>query len=149
MNDLSVRNPNQGSKRIADSLLRATGGYTAIFLMPPLQGDTSDAGQLGIDMPTLQSLTISPVTFRKIRAVMPLSGGTQYELLVSATAIEEQVTLQQLSSADALFFLIAGVSVAGLSLTLQTWSSSISLGEALLYRLLLRATTPEAITKQS
>ncbi len=100
-------------------------------------------------MPALQSLTMSPVSFRKIRAAMPISGGTEYELLVSATAIEEQVSLRQLNSADALFSLVAGVDVAGLSLTLQTWSSSVSLGEALLYRLLLRATAPEAITKQS
>ncbi len=80
---------------------------------------------------------------------MPVRGGTEYELLVSATAIEEQVSLRQLNSADALFSLVAEVGVAGLSLTVQTWSSSVSLGEGLLYRLLLRATVPEAITKQS
>ena len=69
-----------------------------------------------------------------------------YELLVSASAVQQQVTALQLNSADALFQMAAGVLVSGGLLQIEAWSSSQSLGQAFLYRLLLRAAEPQSFT---
>ncbi len=149
MSDLSVRNQNGSAQRIADTLMRATGGYTASLLIPAAQGDQSDAGQLGINAPNFQELVIAPVTFRQNRRLMKENQPESYELMVSATAIALQVSLLEVSSADALFRLVAGVNVAGLSLLVEGWSCSVSLGQPLLYRLLLRAAEVTSIGQGS
>jgi hypothetical protein len=149
MSDWSVRNQNGSGQAIADALLRATGGYTAVLLVPPAVGDTSDAGQIGINAPNFQSLPISPVAFRKLRPTMTEDEQARYELLVSASAVVQQVSLLQLSSADALFTQVAGVVVAGLNLLVEEWASSTVLGEPLVYRLLLRAAGPQSLTVDS
>ncbi len=149
MSDWSVRNPNAGAQRMADALLRASGGYSAIFLVPAPQGDTTDAGQLGIDAPNFQSLSIAPVIFRKTRATMQENEAPRYELLVSATAVGQQVSLLQLDSADALFLLVAGVSVSGLDMVIESWASTALVGEAMLYRLLLRVATTGSVIPQN
>ena len=72
-----------------------------------------------------------------------------YELVVSASAVVQQVSLLQLSSADALFTQVAGVVVAGLNLLVEEWASSTVLGEPLVYRLLLRTAGPQSVTVES
>lgn len=134
---------------MADTLLRATGGYTAMLLIPAAQGDTTDAGQLGINAPNLQQLTLAPVVFRRTRPTMEENQSTRYELLVSASAVVEQVSLLQLDSADALFSLVAGVTVLGLNLLVESWGASALTGEALLYRLLLRVAEPQSLISLS
>ena len=133
---------------MADVLMRATGGSSAVLLVPPAQGDQTDAGQLGINAPGFQALSISPVIFRRTRPVMQEGQPAKYELIVSASAVAQQVSLLELSSADALFSLVAGVTVSGLSLVLEEWASSASLGEPLLYRLLLRAAEARSLNPQ-
>ncbi len=71
---------------------------------------------------------------------------TKYELLISASAVAQQVDLLQLDSADALFSLVAGVSVSGLSLLIEEWGCSTSLGQPLVYRLILRAVASQSFT---
>ncbi len=121
----------------------------ATFLMPPPAGDATDAGQLGLDTPSYQSLDISPVVFRKTRATMTENQPTKYELLVSGSAIAEQVSLLQLDSADALLRLVAGVNISGLSLLVEAWSCSALLGSAVLYRMLLRVAESASVSQQS
>lgn len=149
MSDFSVRNPSEGGRRIADAMLRATGGYSATFLMPPVQGDSSDAAQLGINAPNSQALSVSPVVFRRSRPTMVEGAPAKYELLVSASAVSQQVSLLQLSSADALFAQVAGVIVAGLNLLVEEWASSAGLGEPMAYRLLLRAAESQSVMPES
>ena len=72
----------------------------------------------------------------------------KYELVVSASAVEEQVTLLELSSADALLGMVAGVVVCGLQLQLEGWSCTALLSEALVYRLQLRVATPQTATAE-
>jgi len=135
-------------QQIADALLRTTGGYVATFLLPPTQGDTTDAGQLGLSSPKFQALSIAPVIFRRTRPLAQEGKPARYELLVSGSAIEQQVSLLQLSSAESLFSLVAGVAVSGLSFVIEEWSCSVSLGEAILYRLLLRASQTQSTVDQ-
>ncbi len=69
----------------------------------------------------------------------------RYELLVSGAAIAQEVSLLQLSSVESLLSLVASVTVSGLSFVIEEWSCSVSLGEAILYRLLLRPNETQSI----
>jgi hypothetical protein len=136
--DLSVRNPNNSALLMADALLRAGGGTTASLLVAPTTSDSSDAGQLGVNPPNFQRMPLSPVIFRKIRVAMQEGQLAQYELLVSASAVEQQVSALQLISADALFDTAAGVEMNGTQFLIESRSVSEALGQVYLYRLLLR-----------
>jgi hypothetical protein len=123
---------------MADALLRAGGGMAVSLLTTPAVGDNSDAGQLGINSPNFQQLSLSPAIFRKARATMQKGQLAQYELLVSASAVQQQVSALQLTSADALFDMAAGVEISGAQFLIESRSVSESLGQIYLYRLLLR-----------
>ncbi len=69
----------------------------------------------------------------------------RYELLVSASAVLPWVGALGLNSVDGLFSGAAGISVAGESFQIESWAASESLGEAYLYRLLLRVSEPQSI----
>lgn len=113
--------------------------------MPPAIGDSTDAGQLGINPPQLQELALSPALFRRTRATMEEGQEPKYELLVSATTVQQQVTQLEVSSADGLFLMACGVLVGGGTFRIEGWSSSQSLGQPYVYRLLLRAAEPESL----
>lgn len=123
---------------MADALLRAGGGMAVSLLVAPATGDSSDAGQLGINAPNFQQLSLSPAIFRKVRATMQEGQLALYELLISASAVQEQVSALQLTSADALFDTVAGVEINGGQFLIESRSVSESLGQVYLYRLLLR-----------
>ena len=129
--------------------MRAGGGTSAVLLVSAAQGDSSDAGQLGINAPNFQLLSISPVILHRTGRLLVENQPTKYELLVSASAIAQQVSLLQLNSAEALLARVAGVAVGGLNLLMEAWACSINLGEPLYYRLLLRAAEPQSLTVQS
>jgi hypothetical protein len=143
MADLSTQNPCGLAQRIATALLRASGGTTASLQMPPLQGDSTDAGQIGLNAPGFLSLPLAPVVFRKARVSMQDGELPKYELLVSAAAVTTQVTELQLSSAQALFARASGVAVAGKLFLIEAISASENQGQAYLYRLLLQEASGE------
>lgn len=138
MADLSTQNPSGMAQRVATALLRASGGTTACLQMPPLQGDSSNGGQLGLNTPGFLSLPLAPVVFRKARVAMQDGQLPKYELLISADAVAAQVTQLQLNSAQALFAMASGVVVAGKLFLIEATSTSESQGQAYLYRLLLQ-----------
>jgi len=138
MADLSTQNPCGLAQRVATALLRASGGTTACLQMPPLAGDSTNAGQLGLDAPGFLSLPLSPAVFRKARVSMQGAQLPKYELLISADAVAAQVTQLQLGSAQTLFFMASGVVVAGKLFLIEALSTSESQGAVYLYRLLLQ-----------
>lgn len=138
MADLSIQNPTGLAQRVATAMLRASGGTTACLQMPPLQGDQTNAGQIGLDAPGFLSLPLSPVVFRKARVAMQDGELPKYELLISADAVQAQVSQMQLSSAQTLFSMASGVVVAGKLFLIEAVSTSESQGTAYLYRLLLQ-----------
>lgn len=138
MADLSTQNPCGLAQRVATALLRAGGGTTACLQMPPLQGDSSNAGQIGLNPPGFLSLPLAPAVFRKARVAMQNGELPKYELLISADAVAAQVTQLQLISAQALFSMASGVVVAGKLFLIEAVSASESQGAAYLYRLLLQ-----------
>jgi hypothetical protein len=127
-------------------MLRATAGTTATLLVPPAVGDTTDAGQLGINPPQFQQLPLAPAVFRRTRATMAEGQEAKYELLISAGAVQQQVSTRQLNSADGLFLMAAAVIVGGALFQIESWSSSQVLGQACLYRLQLRGAEPQSLT---
>ena len=149
MADWSVRPASAGPQRSADALLRAAGGYAAEFMIAPAVGDADEAGELGIDAPNFQALQIAPAAFRRTRPTTQENGPARYELLVSASAIAQQVSLLSLSSADALFNMISSVQVAGLNLLVEEWACSALLGAPLVYRMVLRAAHAASLTLES
>ncbi len=66
----------------------------------------------------------------------------RYEMLVSAASIDAHIGALEFDSASAFFQAIAGVSIASLNLTIQSWSCSTDAGQPTLYRLLLTACEP-------
>jgi hypothetical protein len=138
MADLNTLNMDSHASRLADSLLRSNGGTTAYLQMPPATGDSTDAGQLGLDAPNFQQLPLSPVVFRRVRATMTEGQPAKYELLVSGAAVQAAVGAQQVASADLLFEMAAGVAVAGELFLIEAASVSECLGAVYMYRLLLR-----------
>lgn len=142
MGDESVSRKNAGGQRMADALLRATGASSAIVLLTSTVMDQSDAAQLGINSPNYQSCTIAPVIFRRTRPTMQPGQPARYEMLVSAASIDAHIGALEFDSASAFFQAIAGVSIASLNLTIQSWSCSTDAGQPTLYRLLLTACEP-------
>lgn len=138
MADLNTLNMDSHARRLADALLRSNGGTTAYLQMPPATGDSTDAGQLGLDAPNFQQLALSPVVFRRTRATMTEGQPAKYELLVSGAAVQAAVGAQQVASADLLFEMAAGVVVAGELFLIEAASVSECLGAVYMYRLLLR-----------
>lgn len=134
----NVLNPDNCALRSADALLRSNGGAAAFLQMPPAVGDSTDAGQLGLDTPNFQQLPLAPAVFRKLRATMVEGEPAKYELLVSGAAVQAAVGTMQIASADLLFQMAAGVAVAGDLFFIESVSFSEYLGTAFLYRLLLR-----------
>lgn len=144
MADFSTQIPCGLARRAATALLRASGGAAANLQMPPAQGDSTDAGQLGLNAPGFLSLPLSPVVLQKPpRFVLEDGQLPKYELLVSADAVQAQVSQQKLASAQALFAMAAGVEIAGRLFLIEAVSSSVAQGEPYLYRLLLQETCGE------
>jgi hypothetical protein len=136
--DLSTQKPDSHAFRLADALLRASGGTTAYLQMPTTPGDAGDTGQLGLDAPNFQPMALSPVTLRRLRRVMTEGQPQEYELLVSGSAVSAAVGAMQVASADLLFQMAAGVVVAGELFLIESVALSEAMGAVYVYRLLLR-----------
>jgi len=139
MSDQSTQNSCGGAQRVAGAVLRAGGGTIACLQMPPLSGDSSDAGQVGLNAPGFLSLPLAPAVLHKApRSSMEEGQPAKYELLISAEAVNAQVSELKLSSAEALFAQATGVMIAGKLFLIEALSTAESQGAPYLYRLLLR-----------
>ena len=134
----NVRNGSEAGLRLVDTLLRTAGGSAATLMVSPARGDTTEAGQSGLDAAGFQAVALQPVIFRRTRAVITEESPARYELLASASAIDDLVGLLQLDSAEALFAITASIQIANLNLEIDNWSATAQLGQVILYRLLLR-----------
>lgn len=136
--EITTLNPDSHALRMADALLRCSGGTPAYLQMPVQPGDAADTGQLGIDAPGFQQMALSPVVFRRVRATMQEGSPAKHELLVSGSAVQAAVGELQVASAELLFQMAAGVAVAGELFLIESVSISECMGSAYMYRLLLR-----------
>ncbi len=125
--------------RTADVLLRAMGGRTVMLRTPAPAVPADVTEQLGIATPTFQDFPLSPVVYRKARATVAEGKSAKWELLVSATVVENLVGSLSYASANVLFAEACGVLSDDELLEIESTTEEQVFGQPYVYRLVLRA----------
>lgn len=144
MSDTAPRNPTGAPQMIADALLRSVSGTTALLRLAGMNADSSQV-ELGIVSTTFMDALISPALMRKLQPSWQEGGQSKWELMLSATSIEQQLSVLSLNSAQALFAMTLAVTVAGQDYLIESIGSNEAFGQVYLYRLLLREARQQAI----
>jgi hypothetical protein len=144
MSDTAPRGPVGAPQMLADALLRSVAGTTALLRVTGSNIETNQS-ELGLVATTFADVVISPVVIRKLRPVWKDGTDSQWELLVSATGVEQQVNALSFSSAQALFSMTLAVTVAGQDYLIDSIASNEAFGKVYLYRLLLREAGQQAV----
>ena len=129
---------------LADALLRSVAGTSALLRVTGTNSDTS-MSEVGLVATTFAEVTVSPVVMRKLRPSWREGDESQWELLVSATSIEQQISTLDLASAQSLFSMTLAVTVAGQDYVIESIGSNEAFGQVYLYRLLLREARQQAV----
>jgi hypothetical protein len=144
MSDTAPRNPVGAPQMLADAMLRSVAGTTALLKVTGTNADTN-MSEVGLVATTFSEIVVSPVVMRKLRPSWQEGGESKWELLVSATSIEQQVISMELPSAQSLFSMTLAVAVAGQDYLIESIAANEAFGQAYLYRLLLREARQQAI----
>jgi hypothetical protein len=144
MSDTAPRNPVGAPQMLADALLRSMTGTTALLRVTGTNADTSMA-EVGLVATTFAEVVVSPAAMRKLRPTWQEGGEPKWELFVSATSVEQQVSALDLASAQALFAMTLAVTVAGQDYLIESIASNEAFGQVYLYRLLLREARQQAV----
>ena len=137
MSDTSPRNPTAAQQMLADALLRSVGGASAQLVVTNTSTDNA-MSEMGLVATGFGSVIVSPIVMRKMRPTWQEGNESKWELLVSATSVEEQVGALDLASAQSLFAMTLSVIVAEQSYLIESIAANEAFGEVYLYRLLLR-----------
>jgi hypothetical protein len=137
MSDTAPRNPVGAPQMLADALLRSVAGTTALLRVTGANTGTS-MSEVGLVATTFAEVTVSPALMRKLRPTWQQGDESKWELLVSATSVEQQVNDLDLPSAQSLFSMTLAVAVAGQDYLIDSIASNEAFGQVYLYRLLLR-----------
>ena len=129
---------------LADALLRSVAGSTALLRVTGTNADTSQS-ELGLVATIFSDVVISPVVMRKLRPAWQEGGESKWELLASATSVEQQVNALDLVSAQSLFAMTLAVTVASQDYLIESFASNEAFGQVYLYRLLLREARQQAV----
>ncbi|UWZ86038.1 hypothetical protein [Occallatibacter riparius] len=144
MSDTSSRNPTGAPQFLANALLRSVGGTTAQLRVAAT--DTDDAQcEVGLVATTFSDVVLSPVIMRKLRPAWQECDQPKWELMVSASSVQEQVSAFELESAQALFGITLTVTVAGQDYLIESIGTSEAFGQVYVYRLLLREARQQAV----
>lgn len=144
MSDTTSRNPMYGPQLLADALLRTVGGATALFRVTSATADTSQS-EVGLVATTFVDVTVSPVLMRRLLPGWKEGGESSWELMVSATGIEQQVRALDLPSVEALLQMTLAVTVAGKDYLIESIAANEAFGNVYLYRLRLRESVQQAV----
>ena len=144
MSDTASRNPTGAPQMIADALLRSVSGTTALLCVTGTNGDSSQA-ELGIVATTFTDVLVSPALMRKLQPSWQEGGQSKWELMLSATSVEQQLSVLSLASAQALFAMTLAVTVGGQDYLIESVGSNEAFGQVYLYRLLLREARQQAV----
>jgi hypothetical protein len=144
MSDTAPRNPTGAPQMLADALLRSVTGATALLRVAGANTDTSGS-EVGLVATTFAEVPISPVLMRKLRPTWQEGAPSKWELLLSASSVQQQVCALDLASAQSLFAMTLAVSVAGQNYLIESIASNEAFGQVYLYRLLLREAQPQAL----
>jgi hypothetical protein len=144
MSDTASLNPAWAPQVLADALLRSVSGTAAQLRITGVNSDTN-MSELGLVTTAFAEVTISPVVMRKLRPTWQEGNTALWELLVSATGVQQQVVALDLASAQSLFAMTLVVTVAGQSYLIESVSSNEAFGRIYLYRLLLREARQQCV----
>lgn len=101
--------------------------------------------EVGLLASTFGEIVLSPVAMRKLRPTWQEGGQSKWELLVSATSVQAQVSALNLTTAQALFAMTLAVTVAGQNYLIESIASNEMFGQVYLYRLLLREAEQQGV----
>ena len=144
MSDTAPRNPTGAPQMLADALLRSVTGTAALLRVTNTSTDTGMT-EVGLVAASFVEVPVSPVLMRKLRPAWQEGGESKWELLISATSIEQQVSALDLLSAQSLFSMTLAVTVAGQDYLIESVASNEAFGQVYLYRLLLRGARQQAV----
>jgi hypothetical protein len=144
MSDTAPRNPTGAPRMLADALLRSVAGAAALLRLTGTNTDSS-MSEVGLVATTFVEVTISPVLLRKLRPSWKEGDESKWELLLSASSVEQQVNTLDLPSAQSLFAMTLAVTVAGQDYLIESIASNEAFGQVYLYRLLLREARQQAV----
>ncbi|MFZ1939318.1 MAG: hypothetical protein WAU67_09500 [Terracidiphilus sp.] len=144
MSDTEPRNPVGAPQMLADALLRSVAGTTALLRVT---GANTESGmsEVGLVATTFAEVPVSPALMRKLRPSWQEGGESKWELLISATSVQQQVNALDLPSAQSLFSMTLAVTVAGQDYLIGSVGSSEAFGQVYLYRLLRREARQQGI----
>jgi hypothetical protein len=129
---------------LADALLRSVTGTTALLRVTGAN-TTSSQSEVGLVATTFAEVAVSPVVMRKLRPTWQDKDESKWELLVSATGVEQQVNALDLDSAQALFAMTVTVTVAGQDYLIESVAANEAFNQVYMYRLLLREARQQAV----
>jgi hypothetical protein len=129
---------------LADALLRSASGTTALLRVTGTNTDTS-MSEVGLVATTFADVPVSPALMRKLRPAWQEGGESMWELLVSATSVEQRINTLDLPSAQSLFAMTLAVTVAGQDYLIESIASNEAFGQVYLYRLLLREARQQTV----
>lgn len=140
MSDTAPRNSMGGPRMLADALLRNVAGTSALLRVTGTNTGGSQP-EVGLVSTSFLDLVVSPVVMRKLRPSWKDGDSPEFELLVSATSVEQQLSAADVASAQALFAMTLAVTVAGQDYLIERVAANEAFGQVYLYRLLLREAT--------
>ena len=144
MSDTAPRNPVGATQKLADALLRSVAGTSALLRVTAASTDTS-MSEVGLVATAFADIAVSPVVMRKVRPYLYEGEEPKWELLVSATSVEEQVNALDLASVESLFSMTLAVTVGGKDYLIESASSNEAFGQVYMYRFLLREARRQAL----
>jgi hypothetical protein len=119
-------------------------GTSALLRVTGTNTDTSQS-EVGLVATTFVDVVVSPVVMRQLRPSWKEGNESKWELLVSASGVQQQVIALDLASAQSLFELTLAVTVAGQDYLIESIASNEAFGQVYLYRLLLREARQQAV----
>jgi hypothetical protein len=129
---------------LADALLRSVAGTTALLRVTGTNTSTSQS-EVGLISTTFAEVVVSPVVMRTLRPSWQDNGDSKWELLVSATGVQQQVNALDFDSAQSLFAMTLAITVAGQEYQIESIAANEAFGQVYLYRLLLRQAHRQAV----
>jgi hypothetical protein len=144
MSDTAPRNPVGAPQMLADALLRSVAGASALLRVTGANAPNSQS-EVGLVATTFSDVVVSPVVMRRVRPTWESDGQPQWEMFVSATSIEAQVSALDFGSAQALFAATLAVTVGGQDYLIESMTANEFFGQVYLYRLLVREARPQAV----
>jgi hypothetical protein len=129
---------------MADALLRSMTGTSALLRVTGANADTN-VSELGLVATTFADVVVSPVVLRKLRPTWKEAGESKWELMISATGVQQQVNALDLASAQALFAMTLAVTVGDQDYLIESIASNEAFGQVYLHRLLLREAHQQAV----